>query len=122
MEGWIQALETASGGLWPYLVIIIFGFLPTEFWRVAGVLAGRSINENSEVFVFVRMVAAGLVAAVVAKLVLSPAGALAVVPFAARIGAVGIGVVAMLLTRRSILAGLVAGEVTLILAGWWLTQ
>jgi hypothetical protein len=121
MDGWIQALETASGGFWPYLVIIIFGFLPTELWRVAGVLAGRGIDENSEVFVFVRMVAAGLVAAVVAKLIISPTGALAIVPIAARVCAVVVGITVLFLTKRSILAGLLAGEATLVLAGWWLT-
>jgi hypothetical protein len=122
MDAAIRSLEAISGGFWPYIVIILFGFLPTEFWRVAGVLAGRSIDENSEVFVFVRMVAAGLVAAVVAKLVMSPTGALAVVPLAARLGAVGVGILAVLLTRRSILAGLLAGETTLLLLGWWMTR
>ncbi len=104
--------------LWPYAVIVLCGFLPTEVWRVLGVLLGRGFDEQSEAVIFVRMVATGLVAAVVAKLLLSPIGALGVVPVGVRVGAVVCGIAIMLGARRSILAGLLAGEIVLVAAAW----
>jgi hypothetical protein len=118
----IATLEQMAGGLWPYLVVIVIGFLPTEIWRVAGVLAGRSLDEDSEVMVWVRLVAAALVAGVVAKLLLSPSGALAVMPLWSRAGALATGFLVFLAARRSVLTGLLAGEAFLIGAGLWITQ
>jgi hypothetical protein len=110
-------LREGSGWFWPYLVVIVFGFLPTEVWRVLGVFAGKGLSEDSEVFQWVKVVATALVAAVVAKLVLTPTGALAAIPLAGRLGAIAAGVVAMLVMKRSLVAGLVAGELTLVAAG-----
>lgn len=47
-------------------------------------------------------------------------GALASVPDALRYGAVGAGLVVFLLARRSIFAGVVAGEVFMLAGKWWL--
>ena len=122
MTGFLDSLEHATGGLWPYLVVVLFGFLPTEVWRVLGVLAGKGLSEDSEVFHWVRFVATALVTAVVAKLLLSPQGALAALPIGVRLSAIGIGLAAMLLARRSILIGLVVGEASLIAAGFWIAS
>lgn len=116
----LDLLRDGSGWLWPYLVVIIFGFLPTEVWRVLGVFAGKGLSEDSEVFHWVKVVATALVAAVVAKLVLTPSGALAAIPLAGRLTAIGAGVMAMLLAKRSLVAGLVAGELTLIASSFLL--
>jgi hypothetical protein len=116
----LDMLRESSGWFWPYLVVIVIGFLPTEVWRVLGVLAGKGLNEESELFQWVRIVATALVAAVVAKLILAPTGQLANVPLAARVGAIGVGIAAMLVTNRSLVAGLLAGELTLIAATWLL--
>jgi Branched-chain amino acid transport protein (AzlD) len=113
----LTALEHATGGLWPYFVVIVFGFLPTEVWRVLGVLVGKGLNEESEVFHWVKMVSTALVTAVVAKLILAPTGALASIPLLGRAGALLLGLVAMLIARKSIVVGLIVGEVTLITAG-----
>jgi hypothetical protein len=118
MTSVLASLEHATGGLWPYLVVTLFGFLPTEVWRVLGVLAGKGLNENSEVFHWVRMVATALVTAVVAKLLLSPQGALAGIPLWGRLGAVAIGLLVMFAAGRSIALGLVAGLLALIGAGY----
>jgi branched-subunit amino acid transport protein len=116
----LELLSQNAGWFWPYLVVIIFGFLPTEVWRVLGVLAGKGLSEDSELMHWVKVVATALVAAVVAKLVLSPTGALAAVPLSGRLAAIGAGVAAMLMTNRSLVAGLVAGEITLILTAYFL--
>jgi hypothetical protein len=118
MEGFnFSALQPLTGVFWPYLVVIVIGFLPTEIWRTLGVIIGKGLDENSEIFYWVRMVAAALVTAVIAKLLLSASGALASVPLWSRLAAIAIGVGAMLVLKRSILLGLLAGEVALIAFG-----
>lgn len=114
----LAAVEHATGGLWPYFVVIIFGFLPTEVWRVMGVLFGKSLNEQSEVFLWVRMVSTALVTAVIAKLIVSPTGALAFVPLIGRVGALCLGLIAMFVANRSIVVGLIVGEIALVSAGF----
>ena len=118
----LAALEHLSGGLWPYLVVVLFGFLPTEIWRVAGVFAAKNLQAESRFLIWVRLVASALVAGVVAKLLISPSGALAIVPIWGRLGALALGFMAFLLFRRSIFAGLLTGEAAILAAGWWATH
>jgi branched-subunit amino acid transport protein len=103
---------------WPYLLVIVFGFLPSEIWRVLGVFLSRGLNEQSELLQWVRAVAITLLAAVVAKLLVAPSGALATVPLIGRAGAILVGVAAFFATRRAIV-GVLAGEAALIGAAWW---
>lgn len=115
----IETLSHATGGLWPYLVVIFVGFLPSEFWRWVSVFAVKGLAEDSEVLVWVRAVASALLAGVVAKLLLSPSGALAAVPGIWRFGAILAGLAAFFAFRRSVMAGVVAGEAIVIGAGFW---
>jgi hypothetical protein len=116
--GFLASLEQATGGLWPYLVVIIFGFLPSEIWRWASVFLARGIEEDSEILVWVRAVATALLAGVVAKLIASPSGALAFIPALWRWGALGAGCAGFFLFRRSVLAGVIIGEAVLVGAGF----
>jgi hypothetical protein len=102
------------GTLSPYLVLILVGFLPNEIWRLLGVIVAGGIDEDSELITWVRAVAVAILAAVIAKLVVVPPGALASIPLLVRIGAITCGFIAFLLVRRSVFAGLVAGEAALI--------
>lgn len=114
-----QPIAFLDGPWWPYLALVLFGFLPSEIWRWAAVLFARGIDENSEIIVWVRSVATTLVMAVVARLVFFPTGALATAPGFVRIGALGVGLAAFFLFRRSIAAGVILGEAALIGAAWW---
>ena len=98
----------------PYLALILLGVLPSEVWRWIGILVGRGLDENSEIILWVRGVATALIAAVVARIVLIPPGALAGVPVSVRLAALGGGFVAFLLIRRSSFAGVLVGEAILI--------
>jgi hypothetical protein len=100
--------------LWPYLVLILAGFLPNEIWRLLGLVLARRLNEGAEVLVWVRAVATAILAGVIGKLIFFPAGALAGVPLSVRIGALFIGLLAFVLIRRSVFAGVLAGEAALI--------
>jgi hypothetical protein len=112
-------IDAAQGALWPYVLLILVGFLPSEIWRVLGVVLSRGLDERSEVIVWVRAVATTLLAGVVAKLLISPAGALTAVPLAGRFASLSIGLVAFFVLKRSVIAGILAGEAALIALTWW---
>jgi hypothetical protein len=103
----------------PYLVLIAAGFLPNEVWRMLGIVVAHGLDEGSELVVWVRAVATGLLAGVVAKIILFPPGGLADVPLSVRLAAMAVGFAAFGAARRSVFAGVLAGEVTLILGGFW---
>ena len=104
-----------SGELHAYALLVLVGFLPNEIWRVLGLVFAHGIDEESELFVWARAVATAVLAGVIAKILLFPPGALASVPLIVRLGAIACGLVAFLLVRRSVFAGVAAGEVALML-------
>ena len=104
-----------SGELHAYALLLLVGFLPNEIWRMLGLVVARGVDEDSEFFVWARAVAVAVLAGVIAKLILLPPGALAEVPVSIRLGAIACGLVAFLLLRRSVLAGVAVGEVVLTL-------
>lgn len=112
--------DPANAPVWAtYALILVAAVLPTAIWRWAGVaLAGR-VGENSELLVWVRAVATALVAAVVAKLILSDTGAIAVVPLWLRLVAAGAGFAVFLATGRRVIVGVVVAEAVLV-AGQYL--
>ena len=111
-------MSAVIGDLWPYLALILVGFLPTEAWRWLGLVLARGLSEESEIIVWVRAVATAILAGVIAQLIVTSSGALATTPLPVRLGAIAIGFVAFLTIRRSIFAGVLAGEVVLV-AGTW---
>lgn len=90
---------------WPYIVIIIAGWLATDLWRWLGVLAGNRLKEGSEALNWVRAVATALVMAVTAKLVVFPTGTLEASPLWLRLAAAGLGFAAFLLAGQRVLVG-----------------
>jgi hypothetical protein len=109
-----------SEAFWPYLVVLLAGALPNESFRVAAVFLSRGINENSEFFRWIKVVATTLLAAVVARLIYSPAAALEHIPLAIRASAVVVGILGFLALRRSLVLGILTGEVFFVLAAWWI--
>ena len=102
------------------LVLLLAGFLPNEIWRMLGLMLGSGIDEGSELLVWVRAVATAILAGVIAQILVQPPGALASVPGLLRYGALVAGFMAFMLTRRSILAGVVCGEIVMLAGKWWL--
>ncbi|UUP15808.1 AzlD domain-containing protein [Nitratireductor thuwali] len=100
---------------WPYLFIIVGGWLATDMWRFVGVYFGGKLAEDSELLVMVRCIATALVAAVIANLVIFPSGALAATPLWLRVGAGLAGFAAYLAAGKRVIVGIIAGE--LVLAG-----
>jgi branched-subunit amino acid transport protein len=109
----------ALAELTPYLVLIGAGFLPNEVWRMLGVVVARGLDDRSELVIWVRSVATGLLAAVVAKILIFPPEGLAEVALAVRLAAIAAGF-AVFLVRGSVFAAVVAGEAALVLGALWL--
>ncbi len=99
---------------WPYLFILLAGWLPTNMWRYLGVYLAGDIDENSESLVFVRAIATRLMAAVIAKLVLYPEGALASTQQWLRIAAATSGFAAYWFSAKKSYVGVLTGEAVLI--------
>jgi Branched-chain amino acid transport protein (AzlD) len=114
------AAMSVLGDLWPYLVLILAGFLPNEVWRMLGVWVSHSVDEGSELIVWVRAIATAVVTGVVSKIVVFAPGALAAVPLTARLLAAAAGMAAFFLMRGSVLAGIVVGTLG-ILTGVWVS-
>ncbi len=104
-----------SGELHASVLLVLVGFMPNEIWRVLGLVVARGIDEDTEFFMWSRAVAIAVLAGVIAKIIVFPPGTLAGVPMGIRLGAIACGFVAFLAVRRSVFAGVLAGEVVLIL-------
>ena len=102
------------------LVLLLAGILPNEVWRMLGLWLGGGIDESSEILVWVKAVATAILAGVIAQILVVPPGALAAVPSALRYGAVLVGFLAFLGCRRSIVIGVLTGEIVMLGGMWWL--
>ncbi|EKS38383.1 AzlD domain-containing protein [Afipia broomeae] len=101
-------------------LLLFAGFLSNEVWRVLGLVIGGGIDESSEFLVWVRAVAAAILAGVIAQILISPPGALATVPDMVRYGAVAVGFAVFIVARRSVFAGVIAGELVVLAGKWWM--
>ena len=107
-------MSVLSSELTAWLALMLIGFLPNEMWRWLGVVFARGLDEGAEILVWVRAVATAILAGVIAKLTIFAPGVLATVPTPVRLAAVLIGFLAFVLIRRSVLAGVIVGEIALV--------
>ena len=112
--------DSVAAPWWPYVFILLAGWLATDMWRWLGVLAGNRLRDDSEMLIWVKAVATALVAGVVGKLLLFPAGALAEAPLLLRVSAATIGWLAFLAAGQRVLVGVLVAEAVLI--GGWLVS
>jgi branched-subunit amino acid transport protein len=85
-----------------------------------GLWLGGGLDEGSDLLMWVKAVATSILAGVIAEILVRPPGALAGVPDFLRYGALLVGFIVFMLTRRSIFAGVVSGEVVMLAGKWWL--
>ena len=108
-------------GDWHALVVLLLaGVIPNQVWRMLGLWLGGGLDEGSDLLMWVKAVATSVLAGVIAEILVRPPGALASVPDFLRYGALVAGFIVFMLTRRSIFAGVVCGEVVMLAGKWWL--
>jgi len=108
-------------GDWHAIVMLVLaGVIPNQVWRMLGLWLGSGLDEGSDLLMWVKAVATAILAGVIAQILVEPPGALASIPAHLRYGALVVGFVAFMLTRRSIFAGVVAGEIAMLAGKWWL--
>lgn len=103
---------------WPIIYIGIAGWIATDMWRWLGVLAGNRLKEGSLALLWVRATATSLVAAVIAKLILQPTGALAEFNIYLRIFAVITGFMAFQIAGKRIVVGCGVALLVLLVGNW----
>ena len=113
-----MSFDAIDAWWWPFLFILVAGWLATDVWRFLGVYLGGRISEDSDILVLVRSVATALVAAVIANLIVFPGGALAGTPLALRLAAAIAGFAAYILGGKRVLVGIIVAEAVFI-AGWY---
>lgn len=99
---------------WPFLFILVAGWLATDAWRFPGVYLGGRISDDSPTLVLVRAIATALVAAVIGNLIIFPTGDLAATSLWLRIGAAAAGFVAYLAAGKSVIVGILVAEAVLL--------
>ena len=100
------------------LVLLLISLLAHEPWRWLGLALGRDIDVEGELFDWVRAVATALVAGLVMRLLLFPAGALADLPLALRCVAFVVGIGVFMSTGRHLTLGIAGGTLALLAGGW----
>lgn len=105
-------LDDGFGG---YLSLLLAGVAMTQMWRWMGVLVGGRLSVDSPAFQWVRAVATALIAAMVSRMVLFPAGMLAGVPLTVRMAAFLGGLALYFAARRNLGAGVAGGALLLML-------
>jgi branched-subunit amino acid transport protein len=96
------------------IVVLIAGAAATYVWRALGVALSGRIDPSSPVFEWVGCVAYALLAALIARMIVMPAGPLETTDLGARLVSAAIALAVFFLARRSIFVGVAAGTLALI--------
>ena len=103
-----------SSVLLPWLFLLV-GAVTTYVWRGLGVMLSGRVNVDSPVMRWVAAVAYALLAGLIVRMIVLPAGSLAAISLIDRLVATAVTVVVYFVARRSIVLGVAAGAATLIL-------
>ena len=103
-----------------YWLIVLACIAATFVWRLLGVLVTRRIDANGAFFRWITCVSYAMVAGLIFRMIVLPESELAAVSWPLRIGAVMIAFGAYFLFRRRLVAGVLAGGVSLSAMVAWL--
>ncbi|MDJ0778352.1 MAG: AzlD domain-containing protein [Gammaproteobacteria bacterium] len=93
----------------------------TFLWRGLGVVVVRRIDPQGAVFRWITCVSYAMVAGLIFRMIVLPESDLASVPLAQRIAAVALAFAAYFLLGRRLVAGVLAGSLTLSALAYWFT-
>lgn len=99
-------------------VAAVVGALATYFWRAFGVAVGGRIDPNGKAFEWFACVAFAVLAALIVRLILFPAGGLSELPAAVRLGAAALAIAVFFALRKNVLLGCLSGAGAIALAAW----
>lgn len=99
----------------PVWLFLGVGTVATYAWRGLGVLLSGRINADSPGMRWVAAVAYAMLAGLITRMIILPAGSLASIALLDRLGAAAVTVAVYFLARRSIVLGVAAGAATLVL-------
>ncbi|MDH5353777.1 MAG: AzlD domain-containing protein [Gammaproteobacteria bacterium] len=94
-------------------IIVIGSILATFVWRFLGAVVVRKIPAQGDLFEWVTCVSYAMVAGLVFRMIILPQSDLATLSIGIRVSAVVIAFAAYFLFKRNLLAGVVAGGVSL---------
>jgi branched-subunit amino acid transport protein len=102
------------------LWLIVLGcFAATFFWRLLGVIVVKKIDPDGAVFEWVSCVSYAMVAGLIFRMIMMPESELANVPLLIRLAALVIAFTVYFTFRRMLLAGVLAGSVSLsVMVSW----
>ncbi len=102
------------------LWLIVLGcFAATFFWRLLGVIVVKKIDPDGAVFEWVSCVSYAMVAGLIFRMIMMPESELANVPLLIRLAALTIAFTVYFAFRRMLLAGILAGSVSLsVMVSW----
>lgn len=104
------------------LWIIVLGCSAATFaWRLLGVAVVRKINPEGAIFKWITCVSYAMVAGLVFRMLMMPESELASVSLPIRIGAVAIAFAAYFLFSRRLVAGVLAGGLSLSALVHWIS-
>ena len=95
-----------------WLIVLACG-AATFVWRALGVLVTRRINANGAFFRWITCVSYAMVAGLIFRMIVMPESELANVSLPIRVSAVAIAFGAYILFKRRLVAGVVAGGLSL---------
>lgn len=106
----------AEPGVWWPTLLILVGAAATYVWRALGVALSGRIDPRGALFQWIACIAYGLLAALVARMIIAPTGPLALTPMTDRVAAAMIAFAVYFISRRNMLLGVGVGAGGLILA------
>lgn len=89
--------------------VVVLSALATYVWRALGVAIAGKVNPDSEAFRLFTCVAYAMLAGLIARMILLPAGVLAETPLSYRLIAVGAAIAVFFALRRGLAPGAATG-------------
>jgi branched-subunit amino acid transport protein len=104
-----------------FWVIVLACGAATFFWRATGVLVTRRIDASGALFRWITCVSYAMVAGLIFRMIVMPESELASVSLPLRMTAVAIAFAAYYLCRRRLVAGVLAGGISLTAMASWIS-
>ncbi len=102
----VGALSDAQIYIW---AVVILSGLATYVWRALGVAVAGKVSPDGEAFRLFTCIAYAMLAGLIARMIVLPAGVLAETPLSYRLIALGAAVAVFFLSRRNLALGAATG-------------